>query len=74
MKKKRRYNKRYVPPGDFCEWQLSRYAFWIDSDLALVLVLRTPDIYPAGNDVVELNGYNRWRIIVGIRVIRVTRA
>ena len=71
---KRRSNKRFVQSAHFCEWQLLRCASGIDPDRTFVLILGTPDVYPAGNNVVELNGYNRWRIVIGIRVIRVTGA
>jgi len=68
---KRRYNKRFVQSARFSEWRLLRCASGIEPDGALVLLLGTLDVYPAGHNVVEINGYNRRHIIVGIRVIRV---
>jgi hypothetical protein len=40
----------------------------------LVLILRAPDIYLAGNDIIEFNSNNRRDIIVGIRVIGIRGA
>jgi hypothetical protein len=40
----------------------------------LVLILRAPDIYLAGNNIIELNSNNRRDIIVGIRVVGIRGA
>jgi hypothetical protein len=40
----------------------------------LVLILRAPDIYLDGNNIIEFNSNNRRDIIVGIRVIGVRGA
>jgi hypothetical protein len=71
---KRRCTKRFIQSGHFSKSQLLGFDSRLEFDRTLVLSLRTPDAYPAGNNVAELNGYNRRDIVVGIRVIRVTRA
>ena len=40
----------------------------------LVLILRAPDIYLDGNNIIEFNSNNRRDIIVGIRVIGICGA
>lgn len=39
----------------------------------LFLILRAPDIYLVGNNIIEFNSNNRRDIIVGVRVIRIGR-
>jgi hypothetical protein len=40
----------------------------------LVLILRAPNIYLTGNNIIEFNSNNRRDIIVGIRVIGIRGA
>jgi len=57
-----------------CGWQVPRFRSCIEAELILVLILRVPDIYLDGNNIIEFNSNNRRNIIVGIRVIGICGA